>query len=185
MASAHRYNGPPEAMIRPPLSNSSRVAPWGSAYQQHHLLPLGLRRHRQISQFLEALGPRGFQLRDRKSNCLWLPAEERAALHTGAAMHRGPHPHYSDVVAARIERIRVGSQRMPAHRRDDAALRRLRRLQRALAHILSGTGPRLLHLNRRDPLRLFRDYSQLDAAIASLDWLQPVSAVWSVVSGDV
>lgn len=143
----------------------------GSGYQQHHLLPLGLSRHRQISLFLESLGSGGFRLTDRTANCLWLPAEERVALRTGAAMHRGPHPHYSDVVAARIERIRVSNQYLPIHRRDEAALRRLRRLQRALAHILAGSGPRLVQLNRRDPLRLFRDYSQLDAAIAALDWL--------------
>jgi hypothetical protein len=44
-------------------------------------------------------------------------------------------------------------------------LLRLARLQRALASILAGSAPRLILLNRRDPMRLFADYDALDAAI--------------------
>jgi hypothetical protein len=45
------------------------------------------------------------------------------------------------------------------------AARRLIRLQRALAAILAGDAPRLILLNRRDPMHLFADYGALDAAI--------------------
>lgn len=140
----------------------------GPGFQHHHLLPLALNRHGQIRQFLDGLSPDGFRLSHRATNCLWLPAQESLSWRTGAALHRGPHPRYSDVVAARVERIRLGSERLPQGLREASALRRLRRLQRALAHILSGAGPRLVQLNRRDPLRLFDDYSQLDAAISAL-----------------
>lgn len=37
-----------------------------------------------------------------------------------------------------------------------------------MARMLSGPGPRLLQLNRRDPLRAFGDYSYLDAAITRM-----------------
>ena len=146
----------------------ANTAHGGPGYQHHHLLPLALGRHSQIGQFLGSLAPVGFRLTDREGNCLWLPAQERLSWRTGAALHRGPHPRYTDVVASRVERIRRGSEGLPASQRDLAALRRLRRLQRTLTHILSGTGPRLVQLNRRDPLRLFDDYSQLDAAIGAL-----------------
>jgi hypothetical protein len=137
-------------------------------FQHHHLLPLALNRRAQIRQFLETLHNNGFRLTDRQTNCLWLPAQESLSWRTGAALHRGPHPRYSDVVIARIDRIRIGSLRLPPGLSEAMAVRRLRRLQRALAYILSGAGPRLVQLNRRDPLRLFEDYSQLDAAISVL-----------------
>ena len=147
----------------------------GPGFQHHHLLPLALRRRSQIDIFLSELGGTGFSLSDRQTNCLWLPAEERLAARVGAAMHRGPHPHYSEVVAARVDRIRQTSRRLPPGQRASASLRRLRRLQRALTHILAGQGPRLVRLNRRDPLRLFVDYSQLDAAIDDLINLDALS----------
>ena len=81
-------------------------------------------------------------------------------------MHRGPHPHYTAVVTARVERIRA------LHYRDSRttpdAVTRLNRLQHSLRAVLSGSAPRLIQLNRRDPMRLFADYSTLDAAIEEL-----------------
>ncbi|QJQ33199.1 AHH domain-containing protein [Sphingomonas lacunae] len=164
-------------MVRRASRGPDVIAPAKTGYQHHHLLPLALARRAQIAQFLASLGPVGFRLTDRQANCLWLPAEERLAWRTGSALHRGPHPRYTEVVAARVERIRSGGQGLSASQRELLALRRLCRLQRVLAHILSGAGPRLVQLNRRDPLRLFQDYSQLDAAIGALHGVNlPVSA---------
>ncbi len=81
-------------------------------------------------------------------------------------MHRGPHPRYTAVVTARVERIRALHY---SHRHDAGdAVARLHRLQRALGAVLAGPAPRLIQLNRRDPMRLFADYSALDAAIDAM-----------------
>lgn len=140
-----------------------------AAFQRHHLLPLALGRRPQIGAFLAMLGDSGFSLHDPARNSLRLPADERLAL------HRGPHPRYSEIVADRVERIRrwhVTAQEevdaLPAPLLRHVAAARLWRLQRVLVRLLAGRGPRLLHLNRRDPMRLFTDYGALDSAIDAL-----------------
>lgn len=131
-------------------------------FQHHHLLPLSLARREQIGNFLKQLEPHGLRLTDRVTNCQWLPADETTAPIVGQAMHRGPHPRYTDVVAARVERIR---QRQPSA---DKAVDHLHQLQRAMARMLAGRGPRLMQLNRRDPMRCFADYSYLDDALTRM-----------------
>lgn len=139
-----------------------------SGYQHHHLIPLALARRSQFEIFFAALAQHGFRISDRHSNCLWLPSQEALAWHSGAAMNRGPHPRYSDVVASRVDRIRLSSASLASRDLAHNALPRMERLQRTLAKVLTGSGPRLIQLNRRDPLHLFADYGVLDAAIA--DW---------------
>lgn len=134
-----------------------------SRFQQHHLIPLALLRHAQIGRFLRGLNIAGFHIDDDRTNLIRLPSDEATAARCGAAMHRGPHPRYSAVVTARVERIR---RLHHAHGQDaHYAVARLHRLQRALRATLAGSAPRLLLLNRHDPMRLFADYSTLDAAI--------------------
>lgn len=138
-------------------------APPAGNWQLHHLLPRSLLSRGQIGRFLTGLGICGFHLEDRDSNLLALPGDEPTAAASGAALHRGPHPRYTDIVDARVERIRCLHQREHIGARQ--AARRLARLQRALSAILSGHAPRIILLNRRDPMRLFADYDALDAAI--------------------
>jgi hypothetical protein len=133
-----------------------------SGWQCHHLLPRALSRHQQLAQWLAEVEGVGPALSARRANILWLPATEAVAARTGMALHRGPHPAYNDVVAARLERIRVAAAG-PAEART-----RIARLQQALTATLSGQVPTMLRLNRHDPMRLFADYSSLDAAIATL-----------------
>lgn len=132
-------------------------------WQRHHLLPRSLLARGQVGRFLTGLGICGFHLEDSETNLLALPADEATAITTGAALHRGPHPHYTRVVLSRVERVRALHQREHIGARQ--AARRLARLQRALCAVLSATAPRLILLNRRDPMRLFADYDALDAAI--------------------
>lgn len=135
-------------------------------FQQHHLIPVAVGRRPQIGRFLTGLHLAGFHIEDRDRNLILLPADEDTAACNGQTMHRGPHPHYTAVVTARVERIRA------LHYRDSRtapeAVARLHRLQRSLRAVLSGSAPRLLLLNRRDPMRLFADYSALDAAIDAI-----------------
>ncbi|MEK6541168.1 MAG: AHH domain-containing protein [Pseudomonadota bacterium] len=131
-------------------------------FQHHHLLPLSLIKRRQIGIYLARMEQFGIRLTDRATNCQWLPANEATAFAVGHAMHRGPHPRYTDVVAHRVERIRQRGED------NAAAVARLRRLQRAMARLLTGVGPRNMQLNRRDPMRCFADYSYLDDALTRM-----------------
>jgi A nuclease family of the HNH/ENDO VII superfamily with conserved AHH len=137
-----------------------------SLFQQHHLIPVAVGRRPQIGRFLTGLHIAGFHIEDTSSNLIALPADEATAARCGAALHRGPHPRYTAVVAARVERIRALHYRY--HRSADDSVARLHRLQRALAAVLAGRAPRLITLNRHDPMRLFADYSTLDAAIDAM-----------------
>ncbi len=87
---------------------------------------------------------------------------EHIAAERGLAMHRGPHPRYSAVLAERVERERQRRDAPPI------AAARIARLQRVMVRVLAGRGPRLLLLNQRDPMRLFSDYDALDAAISRM-----------------
>ena len=135
-------------------------------FQHHHILPVSLLNRPQIGGFLGELRGHGFTLADRQRNCLWLPSVEAIALVNGHALHRGPHPHYTDVVAARVERLRGRAGRGDLDQ--PATIARLARLQNAMTRVLTGHGPRLLTLNRHDPLRLFADYAALDDAITRM-----------------
>jgi A nuclease family of the HNH/ENDO VII superfamily with conserved AHH len=132
-------------------------------YQRHHLIPASTARRAQIGRFLTGLHLSGFHIEDPARNFVILPSDELTAARCGQAMHRGPHPHYCAVVVARVERLRSLHYREQRSAADSAA--RLGRLQLALRSVLAGDAPRLLTLNRRDPMRLFADYSVLDAAI--------------------
>jgi hypothetical protein len=132
------------------------------SWQQHHIIPRSLLRREQIRAFLIALDRGGPGLINRPGNLLTLPATEQLAAATGMSMHRGPHPQYDDVVAARLDIIRQDGLSC------DEARARIAALQIVLSASLSGRNGPALILNRRDPMRLFADYGALDAAIAAL-----------------
>jgi A nuclease family of the HNH/ENDO VII superfamily with conserved AHH len=134
-------------------------------YQRHHLIPASTARRPQIGRFLTGLHLSGFHIEDPARNFVILPSDELTAARCGQAMHRGPHPHYCSVVVARVERLRSLHYREQRTSADSAT--RLWRLQLALRAVLAGDAPRLMTLNRRDPMRLFADYSVLDAAISA------------------
>jgi hypothetical protein len=92
-------------------------------------------------------------------------------LRSGHALHRGPHRGYSDVVTARVERIRVhfalqAAADIRAARR--AAVMRLRLLQDTTRRALTDGHGAGFWLNRHDPMRLFVDRPYLDEAIERL-----------------
>lgn len=125
-------------------------------------MPLSLFRRRQIGAFLLEMGEYGLRLTSVTDNVQRLPADEATAFALGQAMHRGPHPHYNDLVASRVERIRQHG----GNGVQSAA--RLQSLQRAMRRVLTSHGPRLIKLNQRDPMRCFADYSYLDEALSRL-----------------
>jgi A nuclease family of the HNH/ENDO VII superfamily with conserved AHH len=136
-------------------------------FQRHHLIPMALTRRAQLASLFAALEGDGLRLGRFPQNGLHLPACEAAAAMLGHALHRGPHPAYTDVVAARLDAIRANARLIhPADRW--ATVDRIRTLQAALRRALTDRHRHGLWLNRRDPMRLFADRAYLDSAIDAL-----------------
>lgn len=140
-------------------------------FQRHHLIPVGLLRRPQMVAMFDQLHVEDFALEHFGRNGLMLPAREPVALLSGHALHRGPHHGYSDVVAARVERVRAhfvlqASADLRSARR--TAVMRLRLLQDATRRALTDRHGAGFWLNRRDPMRLFVDRPYLDATIDKL-----------------
>lgn len=142
-----------------------------AGFQRHHLIPIALLRRSQMAAMFDHLQREGFALENFGCNGLMLPGCEPMALRLGHALHRGPHHGCSDVVAARVERIRVHFV-MQAPGDLDAARRtaamRLRLLQDVMRRALTDRHRAGFWLNRRDPMRLFADRPYLDDAIDRL-----------------
>jgi len=142
-----------------------------AGFQRHHLIPVSLMQRPQMAAMFEQLRGEGFALHHFGRNGLMLPACEPAALRSGHALHRGPHRGYSDVVAARVEAIRVHFALQapvdPGTARRTAVMR-LRLLQDTTRRALTDRHGGGFWLNRRDPMRLFVDRPYLDEAIDKL-----------------
>lgn len=154
---------PARGWMEPPLPTAG--------YQRHHLLPIALLRRPQMASLFDQLEAEGFVLHSFPQNGLLLPATEAEALLSGHALHRGPHPDYSDVVAARVERTRACFVRQAPHdlpRARRQAIARLRLLQQTARRALTDRHGCGFWLNRRDPMRLFADRPYLDETIARL-----------------
>ena len=139
--------------------------------QRDHLLPLQLLSARWFAALFERLGRERVGLDDFRRNGLLLPCSDRAALHIGLPLHRGPHRDYNAMVFERVGRIEQGWAARRLHAPDQAleeALMRLALLQQALRRRLLADRRRLL-LNRADPLGAGRDFAELDA-MAELLW---------------
>jgi len=140
-------------------------------FQRHHLIPIALLHRGQMAAMFDHLQTEGFVLADFHRNGVILPACEGTALSSGHALHRGPHQGYSDVVAARVEGIRV---HFALHAASDprvarrTAVMRLRLLQDTTRRALTDRHGAGFWLNRRDPMRLFVDRPYLDDAIERL-----------------
>lgn len=144
--------------------DSSRCRP---GFQRHHLIPLGIIKRAQFRQFLDALHGDAFILYRFARNGLQLPENERLAAALGHAMHRGPHPAYSEVVAARLEYIRQ-STNLESKNDCLSSVDRIRTLQDALRRALTDRHGHRFWLNHRDPMRIFSDRPYLDDAISAL-----------------
>ncbi|MGB3320033.1 MAG: AHH domain-containing protein [Sphingopyxis granuli] len=160
-----------EAALRCDSRRWRGAPPPRPGFQRHHLLPVLLLRRPQMAAMFDCLRAEGFLLQRFDLNGLMLPASEGGALSSGHALHRGPHPGYSDVMVARVERIRAhfaaqASGDPIAARR--TAVMRLRLLQDTARRALTDRHGAGFWLNRRDPMRIFADRPYLDDAIERL-----------------
>ena len=143
--------------------------------QRHHILPRQLLGRPCFAPMLAHLGQERLGFDDFRMNGLLLPANDRTALAIGLPLHRGPHRTYNELVFERVGGIEAGwaVQRLRA---PEVALQRalqdLEQLQHQLRRELLDQRNRL-RLNRRDPLGMGVDFTQLDA-MADLLW--PVTA---------
>jgi hypothetical protein len=140
--------------------------------QRHHILPRQLLSHRCFGAMFAAIGRSAVGFDDFRTNGLLLPATEQATIRTGMPLHRGPHRRYNEVVIARVGRIEERWTRLRT--RDGAAaqmeaLLRLQLLQRALRRQLLAQHRRII-LNRKDPLGVGFDFTELDAMAEAL-WM--------------
>ena len=139
--------------------------------QRHHILPRQILVRTCFQPLLRSLGRDRLNFDDFRHNGLLLPANDHAVVRIGLPLHRGPHRDYNDVLAARVERIRVhfalqAPADLGAARR--TATMRLRLLQDVMRRALTDRHGGAFWLNRCDPMRLFADRPYLDDAIGRL-----------------
>jgi hypothetical protein len=122
-------------------------------------------------RMLESIGGHRHRFEDFRENGLLLPCDEPAALRMGLPLHRGPHRLYSQLVVERVGQIESGWAAMRDKDPQGAAIQahmRLDLLQRALRRYLLDGQRRRLKLNRRDPLGVGVDFTELDAMVDAL-----------------
>lgn len=140
--------------------NRRSSANYRHGFQKHHLIPLSMRRYKEFGTLLSIADIR---LDNFSYNGLLLPAQEQIALRSGLPLHRGPHPHYSALVAERLFMIWKTAKKQ----RPYIMAQRLMLMQRALKRTLQSHKAlrKPIILNRRDPLNSNVDYSHIDMAI--------------------
>lgn len=146
--------------------NRAGSACFRKGWQKHHLLPRQIASRRGFASLFAAIRPAALWLDDFDRNGVLLPASEQAASRARLPLHRGPHRAYNELVIERVGTIEM--EWSQTRSRDEllaknAAIARLRILQRALARRLLGEGRSCVVLNRRDPIGLGVDYRTLDA----------------------
>ena len=138
--------------------------------QRHHLLPCQLLSQRCFCPMFAAVRRERVGFDDFRRNGLLLPATESASVCMGMPLHRGPHRRYNEMVIARVGMIEANWSQT-RFRDDGAALAEallgLYLLQGALRRQLLAERRRVV-LNRKDPLGIGYDFSELDAMAETL-----------------
>ena len=126
---------------------------------------------------MSALGGAGLWFDDFAANGVLLPGTEAAAIDERLPLHRGPHRTYNELVIERVGTVEMEWSRTRSRdelQARDAALSRIRLIQRGLKRRLRGGGKLPILLNRRDPIGRGVDFANLDAMADEL---------WSASSG--
>lgn len=138
-------------------------------YHRHHLIPRQAATQPSLVSIFKDLSRRGFDLDNFHTNGILLPCNEEEAIKSKRALHRGPHPHYNDVVISRMVAISKLSEGIQSRdRRSEFIAFKAHLLQRGLRRGLNGDDCWSLKLNARDPLRSGADFDQIDIRIDQL-----------------
>ena len=138
--------------------------------QRHHLLPRQLLSRNCFGAMFDAIGRSSVGFDDFRANGLLLPSTEAATIRTGMPLHRGPHRQYNELVIERVGRIEESWSAEHGKDTEQAlseALERLTVLQHALRRRLLSERNRIV-LNKKDPLGIGFDFSELDAMAEDL-----------------
>lgn len=151
--------------------NRAGSAGFREDWQKHHLIPRQTASRRSFASLFEGVRAAALWIDDFGTNGVLLPATEEAASLARLPLHRGPHRVYNELVFERVGTIEM--EWSQTRSRDElqaknAAIARLRILQRALARRLLGEGRSHVVLNRRDPIGRGVDYRTLDAMAEQL-----------------
>lgn len=131
-------------------------------FQRHHLIPLEIVRKPHFRDLFNTVRSKGFNPNDFRTNGMWLPATEELTVEYGLAMHRGPHPQYSELVSDWIAQLTHAKNHHPQELKHFLLL-----LQRRLRHFLK-MRPSCVLLNRNDPLSLRKGFCSIDDGIDRL-----------------
>ena len=134
-------------------------------FQKHHLIPAQIFQSPSFAKLFSKAQKCGVDLRDFRTNGIYLPGTEKLAVKSQRPLHRGPHPHYNQMVAERLCAI----ERSNKHYENEASYLGLRisNTQRALHKMLSNKPCKII-LNKRDPLSRSVDFTHLEADVDRL-----------------
>nr|WP_164843914.1 AHH domain-containing protein [Croceicoccus ponticola] len=154
------------------MANKRGSPDFKEGWQKHHLLPRQLFSRRCLDSMLTSIGSAGVWLDDFDGNGVLLPGNEAVAFEERLPLHRGPHRICNELVFERVGAVEMEWSRIRSRNElqaKDAAIGRIRLVQRGLARRLDGEGAAPIVLNRRDPIGHGVDYSNLDA-MADMLW---------------
>jgi len=145
--------------------NNSLTSCNKSGFQKHHLIPVQIYRRASFSKLFSRARKAGFDLRDFKTNGIYLPAKEKLAIESGRPLHRGPHPQYNDMVSDQLCLIEksLHSQKLD-QKYNEKLMQSILLMQKSLRELLLRK-PCSITLNKRDPMSRDVDFSHLDADI--------------------
>lgn len=131
-------------------------------FQRHHIIPLEIVRKPYFRDIFDRVRWVGFNPNDFETNGMWLPATEELALQVNLAMHRGPHPQYSELVSDWISHLTRSRARHPEE------LNNLLLMLRDKLRNMLIRRPSHVHLNRNDPLRVRTGFLNIDDGVGKL-----------------
>ncbi len=135
-------------------------------YQRHHLIPLQAGTISDLRGPLNEMASGGFDFDDFERNGVLLPSDEKLALQTGRPLHRGPHPHYNELVIERLFLIKqLGARIENTSKRRVFFHLRMRLLQAALRRALVGSALPVFRLNKKDPGLSSAAFADLDSCV--------------------
>lgn len=149
--------------------NRKDAADYNPHYQRHHLIPLQAASISGVRKPLDEMISGGFDFDNFETNGVLLPSDERVALKTGRALHRGPHPRYNELVITRLLLIIELSGQIENSIKRCAFFRmRMALLQLVLRRTLLNATLPILRLHKRDPGLSSSAFRELDDCVDAL-----------------
>jgi A nuclease family of the HNH/ENDO VII superfamily with conserved AHH len=144
-------------------------------FHKHHLIPVAIFNSQAFQPLFSRIRCIGFDPQDFATNGIWLPCTELMAIHTSLPLHRGPHPHYNDLVSecvAAVSGTLFGNEIPPQNVIKTA--KEIHRLQGRLRRELVWRNPQY-NLSSRDPRHGISGFTTLERDITGLSYARYLS----------